>query len=286
MREVNFLYDRNLPDSDWKLPLSLTIAVHAITLILAIGGPLIFKKTPHIPEVYTVNLFNASELPSPPLKVPVKEPRETKKIIQSKTVAPPPVAPPKEAVSLKPLKERLQKEKEQKEKEMILSRQLDYLKSKLRQEELHQEAKRSAQEAVDKLSEFYQKDTLKQTTKASQEPEETSDPNQETGNAAGAAFEMEALARYKASLFQHIHKHWSLPDLQDWEESLEAVMVVRVRRNGTVINSYFDKRSEDFNFNREVEKAIKKSSPFPPFPPEIKTAEEELVITFFPGGLL
>ena len=114
LREVNFLYDRNLPDSDWKIPLTLTIAVHLITFILAIGGPLIFKKAPRLPEVYTVSLFKASELPSSPISVPVKTPRKIKKIIQPKEVTPPPVAHPKKAVSLKPLRARLREEKEQK----------------------------------------------------------------------------------------------------------------------------------------------------------------------------
>lgn len=287
---LDYLSGRNYDDNDWKLPLILAVGVHLLTFIAAFSTPILFQRTPRIPEVYTVNLYTAPEMtkpaPAPQIKAP--PPVKADKTVVPKIVKPAKLPKPK-AVSLKPLKQKLQKEKEKKEKELkeqMLANQLELLKNKIKQQEAEKDAKDAAKDAIDKLADLYRsqqnaKTALQELVKPAPAIESTGPAGEYDNN-----IRVEALARYKAQLFHHIHQHWTLPDLQSWEDSLEAVIVVLVKRDGTVINSYFDKRSDDINFNREVEKAIRLSSPLPPFPPELPKDEEELVITFFPGGML
>jgi colicin import membrane protein len=106
------------------------------------------------------------------------------------------------------------------------------------------------------------------------------------GTAGGAGVIVEEMLRhYLAQLHSRIQQHWTLPDLQKWDDSLEALMVIKVRKDGMVIDSFFEIRSENYHFNQFVEKAIRDASPLPPFPPGIREEPLEIGLRFRPGEL-
>jgi colicin import membrane protein len=95
----------------------------------------------------------------------------------------------------------------------------------------------------------------------------------------------QALALYRALLYEKIESNWVLPDrLMLEKKGLEAVVAVRTRRDGTVTDIRFEKKSGDAYFDDSVLKAIVKSRPFPPFPDIYSPKEEDIVIRFAPGN--
>jgi len=95
----------------------------------------------------------------------------------------------------------------------------------------------------------------------------------------------QALALYRALIYEKIESNWVLPDrLMMEKKGLEAVVAVRTRRDGTVTDIRFEKKSGDAYFDDSVLKAIVKSKPFPPFPDIYSPKEEDIVIRFAPGN--
>jgi colicin import membrane protein len=95
----------------------------------------------------------------------------------------------------------------------------------------------------------------------------------------------QALALYRALIYEKIESNWVLPDrLMLEKKGLEAVVSVRARRDGTVTDIRFEKKSGDAYFDDSVLKAIVKSKPFPPFPDIYSPKEEDIVIRFAPGN--
>jgi colicin import membrane protein len=73
--------------------------------------------------------------------------------------------------------------------------------------------------------------------------------------------------------------------MQNWNESLEALMVVIVRSDGAIIQSFFEKKSGNPYFNQFVEKTIKEAAPLPQFPADLKKTKLEIGLRFRPSGL-
>jgi colicin import membrane protein len=95
----------------------------------------------------------------------------------------------------------------------------------------------------------------------------------------------QALALYRALIYEKIESNWVLPDRMMLEKKgLEAVVAVRTHRDGTVTDIRFEKKSGDAYFDDSVLKAIVKSKPFPPFPDIYSPKEEDIVIRFAPGN--
>lgn len=96
----------------------------------------------------------------------------------------------------------------------------------------------------------------------------------------------QALMLYRALVNEKIESNWVLPErLSQEKEDLEAVVVVRARRDGTVFDINFEKKSGNSYFDDSVLKAILKSKPFPPFPDIYSPQEEEIVIRFAPANV-
>jgi len=93
----------------------------------------------------------------------------------------------------------------------------------------------------------------------------------------------QALMLYRALVNEKVESNWVLPErFGQSQDKLEAIVVVRTRRDGTVFNIHFEKKSGDSYFDDSVLKAILKSKPFPPFPDIYSPKEEEIVIRFAP----
>jgi TonB family protein len=93
----------------------------------------------------------------------------------------------------------------------------------------------------------------------------------------------QALGLYRALVNEKIESNWVFPEqLHRQKGKIEAIVVVRARRDGTVFGIEFEKKSGDPYFDESVLKAIIKSKPFPPFPDIYSPKEEEIVIRFSP----
>jgi TonB family protein len=72
-----------------------------------------------------------------------------------------------------------------------------------------------------------------------------------------------------------IHEHWFWPDYG--KQSLEAVISVKIQKDGTLSDIKFEQRSGDRFFDRSVLHAVQKASPVAPPPYEM-----EIGIRFYP----
>ena len=66
---------------------------------------------------------------------------------------------------------------------------------------------------------------------------------------------------------------------------IQAIYVIRISRDGTIIEEFFEQRSNDPTFDQFVKKAVKDASPLPPIPPAIKGSSIEFGLRFRPGNI-
>ena len=296
--------------SEWRKPFNLSIGLHIIIVGLAMLAPTLFKNKPRLPEIYTVNLYSAVEMPKtqpPPAKAKVPSPAEKPVVpnIEPKVEKPAisiqpakqetvPAAKPEivNPISLNPvvMKVKVGKTKEEEALEKAkLSQVVDRLKTRAAEKEARARADQAAKDAVSKLA-----DTLK-TTAPPTSSTAVAETNDQSGSAAkesgisgprGTGIEPEFyMKQYLSAVYQKIHEHWILPDLQNWDNALEAVLSIVVRRDGTVENSYFEKKSDNIYFNQFVLKAVNEASPLPPFPDQLDEKTLEIGLRFKPGEI-
>lgn len=285
-----------------QLPLLLTAALHLGALLLALVGPRLIPEQPRTPEVYQVDLYTAPEVaPAPPVL-------PTKVEIPSPPAAPPPPAtvPPKtdsrpvahpapptqprsKAISLSPLKERLARENREREEE-ARRRQVGKIKLGLQEGQAQQQVREAARQAREAIAETYR---ITPVRPAQELPEKIATLREELAAGAPASpasysptpAQLAARDAYIARLKEHLRRHWTLPDLQDWDEKLSATMVIRIKREGTVTATWFEKGSGNSRFDRYVKMAVTNAAPLPPLPQEFAQKSEEIGVTFTPGGL-
>jgi colicin import membrane protein len=89
-----------------------------------------------------------------------------------------------------------------------------------------------------------------------------------------------AMQMYQADVEGWIKSHWSYPVAVDRPKDLEAIVVLTVKRDGTILNTRFDKRSSNAIFDQSVQKAIERSNPLPPFPETYSEDQDEIYIRF------
>ena len=85
---------------------------------------------------------------------------------------------------------------------------------------------------------------------------------------------------YYAMIWERIRGQWALPPDILPGKNVEAVIHLRILRNGTVTDVSFEKRSGNRYFDESTVKAIKKVDPFPPLPEEIRGGSIEVGVRF------
>ncbi|MEW6427901.1 MAG: TonB C-terminal domain-containing protein [Thermodesulfobacteriota bacterium] len=255
----------------------------------------------------------AKPAPAPPKAEPQVSIPEEK---PEPAVAPPPKPEPvpEKAVSLEPLKTKKIIEKKvdvSKVRENLLQRSLQQVQDRLQREKAekeaklqHEKARKEAQKqiksAVETIRQTLQTTPVGTSTTADTgegEPDtagETATEGQATGSAAGTGtgagggdrMVSEARRNYYAALLIHLSKFWKLPETVEWADDLEAVAVIWLRRDGSIIKSEIEKKSSNVYFNRFVEQTLEKAAPLPPIPPELPEEILDLGIRFRPQELL
>jgi colicin import membrane protein len=287
--------------SEWRKPFNISIGLHVIVMALAMLAPSLFDRQPRLPEIYTVNLFTATEVAEPAARPAAKpaarqlEP-ETKKPAVSIQPSKPEVAPAVKTsiakpVSLQPLKEKVKLGKTKEEEELDkakLSQVVQRLKTSAAQKETREAADAAAKDAVSKLADALKTSPAITTGTAAKAAGQSTSTTQSTGISGprGTGIEPDFyMKQYLSTVYQKIHEHWVLPDLQNWNNSLEAVLVITIRKDGVVTNSFFERKSDNIYFNQFVLKALKDASPLPPFPGQLKENTFEIGLRFKPGEL-
>jgi colicin import membrane protein len=85
---------------------------------------------------------------------------------------------------------------------------------------------------------------------------------------------------YQMEVEDRIKSHWSYPVALQSGKDLEAVVVLMVRRDGTILKSEMKKGSSDPIFDESVLRAVKRSDPLPPFPEGYRKSYDEIEIKF------
>ena len=77
-----------------------------------------------------------------------------------------------------------------------------------------------------------------------------------------------------------IKGNWSYPVAIHNKKGLEAIVIVKAKKDGTILKSWFQKRANDAIFDQSVLKAIERSNPLPPFPEGYRKSSDEFEIHF------
>ena len=89
-----------------------------------------------------------------------------------------------------------------------------------------------------------------------------------------------AIQIYQMQVESLIKSNWHYPVAMDSQKDREAILLLMVKRDGAIMSSRFDKRSQNVLFDESVFKAIERSNPLPPFPESLRRNHEEFVIRF------
>ena len=282
-------------------PLVLSMAGHLLVIGLLVVAPM-FPLHHQSLEVQTVRLFTAVEAPSPPKPTakPVSEPAP-----KPQPPSPPPVslapapaqptpAKPRKVVTLRPLKtkRRIRPSKAAvKAQQTMLERRRLQERVRRERQRAEAEARRKRLEALDAIRRAYRSSAAATATLSPPASSTAAKPpsgKEGAGDRRGDGDQVVSLAkkRYYAAILTHLSRFWTLPDTVEWPEDLEAVVVLWLRRDGTVSKRVFEKRSSSAPFNRFVEQTLDKAGAMPPFPQELPMESLEIGIRFRPHELL
>lgn len=114
---------------------------------------------------------------------------------------------------------------------------------------------------------------------ASPAPQPSPAPNPQAA-AGGGAENSARLNAYYALVWSRIKSQWALPRGIMQSDNLEAVIDVKIQRDGTVARLGIEKSSGNRYFDQSALKAVRKASPFPPLPAIIQEANAEFGIRF------
>jgi colicin import membrane protein len=88
---------------------------------------------------------------------------------------------------------------------------------------------------------------------------------------------------YQMEVENKIKSNWAYPVAHltpKSQKDLEAIVIVKVNNNGTILNSWFKKHSSDTIFDQSVSRAIERSDPLPRFPEGYRKTYDEIEINF------
>ncbi len=92
-----------------------------------------------------------------------------------------------------------------------------------------------------------------------------------------------SIRMYQLAIGEKIKGNWSYPvalAISQNKECPEAVVILKVKENGSILDIHFKKRSSNALFNNSVIKAVRKSDPLPAFPDGYHKTSDEIEITF------
>jgi TonB family protein len=221
----------------------LSSILHLIIFFVAIVGPkLFFNKKVFYSPVYTVSLVSLSEKKGP---LPSAEPiRETSEE-RPKEIAPELIPLKKEAVS--------------RIKDAI--RRLEALRA------IRERHKDTSPPTGDRALE--------------QRGERGSPGTRPSGIATRELLDLRYRLYYNM-IWEKIRDAWVLPEGITKGKNLEAIVALRIKRNGTIENYWIEKGSGNTYFDQSAIRAINKADPLPPLPEDFREEIFEVGVRFYP----
>ncbi len=106
------------------------------------------------------------------------------------------------------------------------------------------------------------------------------------GSGIGGARVQESILIYQAEIQYQIQKNWAFSQqLAGDNIELEAVLAIKVMRNGEIEDIWFDKKSGNAYLDDSAYKALVKSNPLPPLPNDYMKPSYKVGLRFGPKGL-
>lgn len=126
---------------------------------------------------------------------------------------------------------------------------------------------------------------LRKKVETEEKPEVAKDVVQTAPKPSRAAIDIR-LKKYYHSVWQRVQEEWILPpSLLEEIENPETVIVIKVQRDGSILESWFEEKSGSIIYDESAMRAIKKADPLPPLPEELEEDVLELGIRFNPRGV-
>ena len=113
------------------------------------------------------------------------------------------------------------------------------------------------------------------------ETEEKQEVTQVAPKPSRALIDMRLRTYYNA-IWQRIKEEWILPEGLLEEVKEVPVIIIKVGRDGGIIESWFEEKSGSTMYDESAMRAIKKAHPLPPFPQELGEDVLEIGIRFHP----
>jgi len=103
------------------------------------------------------------------------------------------------------------------------------------------------------------------------------------GTGGGGGMANLRFSQYYQSIYEKVYQAWTLPEyVMERESSREAIVVIKVQRDGKILSAVFEKMSGNQQFDTSVMNAIKKANPLPPLPDDFRESFLEIGIRFIP----
>lgn len=130
--------------------------------------------------------------------------------------------------------------------------------------------------AVENLRKRFGEQTSTDSAKADSSP---------AANSAASAEANDRLADYYTAIWSRIKSQWNLPGGINPRDNIEAVVQLRILRNGAITGISFEKKSGLPYFDNSVLRALKKADPLPPLPPWYRENGLDIGIRFLSSDL-
>jgi len=292
MNRENLIYNLWYRQPDWyswSKAFLLSLFLHLGILLIAITFSSISPRTAALPMVYNVELVGAVESSGPPqvtrakskgktaakrstTKSPARNALKSIPIWRVKPKTAPAIATPIEKA--RPTVPQTKTE----DSSNLVGKELEKL-AKLTAANNRAKAQKSSQAAG-------KAEKAEKQAKGS-----TQGISGRGGWGAGVAASGEALSlarsAYYTEVWDRIRREWAFPrELATKKGNLSATIVIKIRRDGKILDAKFEKRSGDKVFDESVWRAIWKADPLPPFPQIYSAQVDELGIRFRLAELL
>ena len=106
-----------------------------------------------------------------------------------------------------------------------------------------------------------------------------------SGSASDRKVNSAVFKQYLSSLYERVHSCWILPEMRSWDRRLETVVVLTIRRDGSIADMQIEQKSRDPFFDQFVMQTLQNAAPMPRFPALMSDSSLEVGLRFKPGEL-
>lgn len=269
----------NMTEPKWGKMVIISLFFHLAIFSILLFAPQDIPTRRIGTKIYEVNLVEMPKGAGASVKLHSKPKAQEEVSAATKTAAAKKTAPAKRISTpkkkAKPIvvakrtveTKRLKPKKKEVSSSKLIDQALSKIEKRVQQEENAREQKEHIDQALSRLE---------TKLKGSGESDEKGFP----GGYAGTGINV---SLYQMEVREKIKSNWSFPSAHldpETKKDLEAVVVVKVKSNGKILDSWIKKRSSSVIFDQTVMKAIERSDPLPPFPEGYRKTHDEIEFTF------